>query len=156
MRHPVRLPLPDGQHEWHRNCLTTDVAKVRNKIAARLANTESPPWTVDRPSNIATLGIVDRNAPINGQDRRPTVQICQKLNCMCHAFSTCFRSQCKLEWRGCFFTDCVMVCATNQCTMSPHTMPRTPPPDFSRAVSRPSRNNVKYEIVQCVTERPCV
>ena len=47
-----------------------------------------------------------------------------------------FRCQRMLEWRSCFLDgrsiNCAMVRATSLHTMSPHTMPRTPPPGFSK------------------------
>ena len=83
----------------------------------------------------------ERTDPVNRQDRRSTVQICQRLNCMCKAFFLSFRGQCTLEWRGCCFHSWRCQLCDGPSDQSAHHATNAAA-RFLRTVSRPMRNNV--------------
>ena len=119
---------------------------------------ESPPSMVDRPSNRRSGNKIERTDPVNRQDRRSTVQICQRLNCTCthppdFVANAYWNGEVAASTVG--VIDCAMVRATNLRTMSPHTMPRTPPPGFSKAVNLPMRNNVSRSVGFCALAKSC-
>ena len=78
---------------------------------------------------------------------------------MCHTLPPDFVA--KAYWNGevaastAGVIDCAMVLATNLRTMSPHTMPRTPPPGFSKAVNLPMRSNVNTSGGTCALGKSC-
>ena len=63
----------------------------------------------------------------------------------------------KAYWNGevAASTAGAMVLTTSLRTMSPHTMPRTPPPGFSKAVNLPMRSNVNTSGGTCPLANSC-